>query len=79
MSILLADLDNPESKRYFVDSYTGLQTLADRFPIAQEVLQLILEQARQIQTTLPIEISCLRMHAEENGYSSPLQYRDSRD
>ncbi|KAL4913289.1 hypothetical protein BDW62DRAFT_214378 [Aspergillus aurantiobrunneus] len=47
LSILLADLDNAESKELFVNSYTALRMLSCRFPIAKEVLQLILEKARQ--------------------------------
>ncbi|RDW90603.1 putative Zn(II)2Cys6 transcription factor [Aspergillus mulundensis] len=59
LSILLADLDNSESRGHFISSYTALHTLSIRFPIAKEVLQLILEQARQLQTDLPGEILCM--------------------
>ncbi|KAL4807269.1 hypothetical protein BDV18DRAFT_115137 [Aspergillus unguis] len=65
MTVLLSDLSNSESKRFFVNSYTALHTLADRFPIAKEVLQLILEQARQLQTKLPTEITCLDLQVDE--------------
>ncbi|KAL4910340.1 hypothetical protein BDW74DRAFT_144905 [Aspergillus multicolor] len=59
LSVLLTDLDDSESRGYFISSYTALHTLSIRFPIAKEVLQLILEQARQLQTDVPGEILCL--------------------
>ncbi|KAL4785793.1 hypothetical protein BJX76DRAFT_346816 [Aspergillus varians] len=64
LSILLADLDNEESKECFINSYASLHILSCRFPIAKEGWQLILEQARQLQTNLPREITCLHPHFE---------------
>ncbi|KAL4958509.1 hypothetical protein BDW69DRAFT_153724 [Aspergillus filifer] len=62
LSTLLVDLDNLDSKAYFVNSYTALHTLSLRFPMAREVLQIIVEQARQLQATLPTEVMCLPIH-----------------
>ncbi|KAL4923076.1 uncharacterized protein BDV17DRAFT_278081 [Aspergillus undulatus] len=59
LSTLLVDLDNSVSKAYFANSYTALHTLAFRYPMAKEVLQIIVEQARQLQATLPKEVTCL--------------------
>ncbi|KAL4794705.1 hypothetical protein BDV19DRAFT_389836 [Aspergillus venezuelensis] len=64
LSTLLVDLDNVDSKAYFVNSYTALHTLSLRFPMAREVLQIIVEQARQLQATLPTEVMCLPIHIE---------------
>ncbi|KAL4944530.1 hypothetical protein BDV06DRAFT_210155 [Aspergillus oleicola] len=64
LSTLLVDLDNLDSKAYFVNSYTALHTLSLRFPMAREVLQIIVEQARQLQATLPIEVTCLPIHID---------------
>ncbi|EAA58037.1 hypothetical protein AN6062.2 [Aspergillus nidulans FGSC A4] len=59
LSILLVDLDNAENRGHFINSYTSLHALSIRLPIAKEVLQLIVEQARQKQTELPKEVLCL--------------------
>ncbi|KAL4987083.1 hypothetical protein BDW68DRAFT_188302 [Aspergillus falconensis] len=59
LSILLADLDNAENRGHFINSYTALHELTSRLPIAKEVLQLLVEQARQMQTDLPKEVLCI--------------------
>lgn len=82
LSILISDLDNAESKAHFINSYTALHTLSYRFPIAKEVSQLILERARQLQTDLPEEITCLHplVESEFNQafYSSLAKYPNDR-
>ncbi|KAL4802520.1 hypothetical protein BDV18DRAFT_62412 [Aspergillus unguis] len=72
LSTLLCDLDNSESRRLYIESFTTLHTLAARLPVAAEVLQLVREQARQNQIQLPEEISCLARYsnAEERRRSS---------
>ncbi|KAL4975853.1 hypothetical protein BDW66DRAFT_160124 [Aspergillus desertorum] len=59
LSILLANIDNAENRGHFIKSYTALHALSSRLPIAKEVLQLIVEQARQMQTDLPKEVLSL--------------------
>ncbi|KAL6234135.1 hypothetical protein BDW75DRAFT_231358 [Aspergillus navahoensis] len=70
LSILLADLDNAENKGHFINSYTALHALSSRLPIAQEVLQLIVEQARQMQTDLPKEVQSIDRR-QNQGTSRP--------
>ncbi|KAL5003323.1 hypothetical protein BDV10DRAFT_43972 [Aspergillus recurvatus] len=64
LSVLLADLDNAENRGHFIHSYTALHALSSRLPIAKEVLQLIVEKARHMQTDLPKEVLCMSYHGE---------------
>ncbi|KAF9895161.1 hypothetical protein FE257_000063 [Aspergillus nanangensis] len=56
---LLADLDNVESRVFFVNTFTSLQSLVSRLPVAKHFLRMIQEKAAKSCITVPGEIITL--------------------